>query len=1327
MSLVDGTIAHSLAIGVEGLKAHTWGVWEVVSLQGGTRKGVEIIARRYEVLGFLGKGGMGSAHKVFDRLTGHTITLKRGLVNSEPKQGVDSIAPPASESQTRGFQAGMLQALGGGGFGDGLTGLTILKETSAGETVDFDTEGALLRDMSQLTLAPLPDQPGSKETMMRMMAEQATVDSIEEYVGDGAGAALPMLLEQSNPRLRLALAREFATLAGLRHPNIISVLDYGFDAERNPYFTMELVRDGQDLETACKGRPLQVRIDYLIQTAEALMYLHRRGVIHRDLKPSNVLVSGGRVKVLDFGISLHREEATKDTAKIAGTFGYIAPEVLCGAPASEASDMYSLGVMACRVLFGKTPATLVDLDLSLVAGQTDPDIMLKVMDVVQRLVQPVPEERLSSAKEAILAFADAIDQPPPAETDEARESYLQAADFVGRQQEIQRLMGAFSATRLGQGACFLVGGESGVGKSRLLTEMRTQALVAGGLVIHSTALQNGASAYHIWRTVVEHLVLGSKLSPLEASVLKPLIPDIARLLGWPEGSVKAPPVQDPEASQKRLFEVITDLLSKQSQPVLLMLEDLHWATAESLQALEFVCRSLGRMAVMIVGSYRDDEGIDVPDHVHDAELMRLERLGKTDVEALSESILGDAGRDKAVLSMLHREAEGNPFFLVELVRAYAQIAGRLDEIAGADLTQKVLPDGISSLVGRRLARLSSQERGLLQMAAVVGRELDLQVLDILAPRNDWEALLSDWIDAAVVDIMDGEPRFAHDKLRQHLLEEVHQEGLEVSLHRRVAEAIEEVHELDPDTITALAYHWSVAKDIAKESHYTGMAGAAAIELGAAQQATRLLERALTLMEQLSTDVAPPPGRFVSPDSDAFRRGRLEGLLAEARCQLGEIKVGLVHARRALSVLGVPMPESNPELAAGLVGQLLMRAGQAALPWLNQETDPQNRATRLLATAIQTRATESFFYTQEPLALLWSAVRGLNLGRPAGTSPDLARGYILMGVVLGVLPMHGFAAMCCEEALKIAEEVADPYMTGFVCQRVAVYNIYVAQWAEVEARLTQVLDVASEVRNPRQLLESNTIMGLAQHFQGRYTRSHHINSQLLAEAAADDVQGRLWPLTSLGYDALRMRSVSEAREHYEAATALITEDTTSADAIRLYGLEALVMARLGQPSEVLAATERALELIDKQAPVAYWTQPGVSALAAACLEILDLGGASNTTERGLRSAAERACKAMMVFGKKFPFGLPFAHLWKGELARQAGKKRQARKSLQAAIDTAAKLGMPYEQGRANLLMARLESGADAARHLRQAVHLLSPLGVLSENAHRVSQPDDLDVA
>ncbi|MGB1287481.1 MAG: serine/threonine-protein kinase, partial [Aggregatilineales bacterium] len=151
---------------------------------------------------------------------------------------------------------------------------------------------------------------------------------------------------------RVSLAREFQTLATMRHPNIINVLDYGFDLEEQPYFTMTLLENARDILRYSEDKRLTEKINLIIQVLQALIYLHQRSIIHRDLKPGNILVTAdGQVQVLDFGLAIEMS----DVRDMAGSLAYMAPEILKEEPATPVSDLYSVGVLIYIMLVGRHP------------------------------------------------------------------------------------------------------------------------------------------------------------------------------------------------------------------------------------------------------------------------------------------------------------------------------------------------------------------------------------------------------------------------------------------------------------------------------------------------------------------------------------------------------------------------------------------------------------------------------------------------------------------------------------------------------------------------------------------------------------------------------------------------------------------------------------------------------------------------------------------------------------------------------------------------------------------------------------------------------------
>lgn len=562
-----------------------------------------------------------------------------------------------------------------------------------------------------------------------------------------------------------------------------------------------------------------------------------------------MLVADGVARVLDFGLSGTRDRASGTV----GTFAYMAPEVLVGQPASEASDLYSVGVISYELFAGRHPLDTTNIN-RLIGGilHALPDMAPlrefgALAQVIARLLEKDPSKRYASAEDCIVAFSRALGRPFPPESPAIRESFLQAARFVGRRVELGQMIAALEQAIAGQGTSWLVGGESGVGKTRLLDELRTRALVRGVLLLRGQAVREGGQAYQLWREPLRHLALTTELSDLEAGILKPIVPDIELLL---QREIPTVASLDGQAGQRRLLDAMVSVFRRQRTPMMLILEDLQWAAAasgggENLEVLNQLNRVVSSLPLLIVSSYRDDEVPALSGLIPETRVIKLERLTEGEIAQLSASMLGEAGRRSDVLALLQRETEGNAFFLVEVVRALAQEAGRLSGVGNMDLPARLFPQGIETIVRQRLDRVPPQAQALLRLAAVVGRQFDLEVLACLEELADLDEWLTVCVNAAVLEWRDRQWRFAHDKLREGLLATL-DGNEEAQLHRRVAQALEQVYPRDPRQTAALAYHWGIVGDEAKERHYARLAGEHAAAQFANDEALVHLCRALEL-------------------------------------------------------------------------------------------------------------------------------------------------------------------------------------------------------------------------------------------------------------------------------------------------------------------------------------------------------------------------------------------------------------------------------------------------------------------------------------------------
>jgi len=688
--------------------------------------------------------------------------------------------------------------------------------------------------------------------------------------------------------ITMALAREFRALASLRHPHIISVLDYGFEENQSPFFTMTLLENACDI-LHTNTASFEARLELFVQMLDALNYLHRHGMLHRDLKPANVLVdSDGVVKVLDFGLAI-RQKGQEQSDHISGTLTYLPPEILqSSAPASIGSDLFAAGIIGFELFTGIYPfyrGTLPETIHSILNDRPDFELLPEEFrPIFARLLSKLPEVRYTSAQSVIQAIYQARQINAPLEDNAARDSFLQAAPFTGRATELGLLRNAINQASEHKGSAWLLGGESGVGKSRLVDELRIYTLTAGGLVLQARAQASGSASQFssLWREPLRRLILSTTITPDEAAILKTVVSDVEQLAGVEIIST----LPETESIQERLFDLILSLFQRQTRPVLLILEDLHNAP-DDLAEVAQLGTFIKTMPLLVIGTYRADEQPNLPDALPGFSTIILKRLDDVEIETLTAAMIGRENVQQDLIERLKQETEGNALFLVEVVRALAEQAGSLSHIGGTILPASIRSGSVRDIIRRRLDRLPAVNRPLLAYAAVAGRTLDTSLLYVLNQSLPVPVEMNTWLaagmDAAVFDIHEGGYQFSHDKLRENCLEQI-EKAERALISRHVAEAMERCYPNLAEFADRLLALWQVAGDEAKIAHYTLMVVPELIRYRAEyKRALRLLEAALSLSNEATQTI----------------RSMIFFLLGEAYQNLGKLDEADAYYERSL--------------------------------------------------------------------------------------------------------------------------------------------------------------------------------------------------------------------------------------------------------------------------------------------------------------------------------------------------------------------------------------------------------------------------------------------
>jgi DNA-binding NarL/FixJ family response regulator len=881
--------------------------------------------------------------------------------------------------------------------------------------------------------------------------------------------------------------------------------------------------------------------------------------------------------------------------------------------------------------------------------------------------------------------------------------------FVGRERELRHLQAAFGAAAKGQGALVMLVGEPGIGKTSLCDQLGGFVVASGG-----TPLVGHCSREGSFRLPYEPFVeaLGAYIQACDveavAAGLGSAVIDLARMLPMLRERLDVTPraTGDAQEDRWRLMHAATDLLRNAAaqRPLLLVLEDLQDADRGTLDLLLYLTRNVHGARLLVLGTYRDVE----VDHAHPLstaliELHKVSNFARIHLRGLSRDdvlrLLAETSHQRVPRSfadLVHRQTDGNPLFVHEVLR-YVLAEGLFERRDGAlrrlgDDSQAVqIPEGLRDAVGKRLSRLSERTNRVLAVAAVIGREFQLEVLErvLASPEHEVERALEDARAAAIIEERSvlGTAiiyRFSHAFFQQTLYDEI-LAPRRIRLHQQVARALEAVHGRQLDEHAAeLAEHYAFSPDpldLAEAVRYGELAAQRASDVFAFGETVRQLERAVMVQE-----LADPEDKVKRCDlllalgEAMVAAGEPERVLARVTPDARALADAIGDRSRAFRACHVALESLEAQGAmTGTRRPEYLQWAEQAHGYANSDSIDRVHADLALASAWQSRGRR-----QEARALQLEA---LALSRRLGDPETVFRSAFFV-IVTG--PPQRW-----EERLHLAEEAV-----GWPRERVGSTALGLMLWYSAKALLangerTRAEEIWGQVE---ELAGRTHLPAINLHVSRRDVVLAFVDGHLevalgslqrfveRADAWGAGVSSRQFMLSMALAPAIYLGRVEMWFAAFDEFAELAGP---AAQAIVFSDARAICLAHLGRLEEARALIGARLQHVEQSPDVDETPTTWLIWLLEAAVLLGEQGAAHALSER-------LACVAHLSIAEADSYTCPARHL--GAAAALLGERATARAYYAQALEAAGKIGFRPELALTHLGLAELlvEDETAAAR-------------------------------
>jgi predicted ATPase len=1115
------------------------------------------------------------------------------------------------------------------------------------------------------------------------------------------------------------------------------------------WLAMEFVR-GQTLRELLREiGPFPEPLALLLarQAARALAEVHDAGIVHRDVKPENLLVTPDhRLKLMDLGVARLQEASLRlsNTGQFLGSLPYAAPEQFQGAaPVDGRADLYSLGVVLYECLTGRNPFAAADPFATMrrhmevvpdKPGMVNPQISHVLEELVMTCLEKRREDRFPDA----WALLEALEQGGNSrwwlarQTIALRPGVFRFARRVrlpretavhGREREIDQLLEWFAHAAKGRGQVALLVGEAGIGKTRVADEVaaRLEAGKAPFQFLHGSSPPEGSlRPLQPFREALVERYGEENLEEALARLLRgtpALVPAFAAFLrGSPAPAGAEPLTRDSLlAAAAEAFRSLAE-----ESPTVLVVDDLHFADEETRRLFAYLARQATDLKMLLVGTARPERqtaeflsGIEMIPATH---RVNLGRLGAKESVGLLREFLGSPKTVEEVGLRILEKADGNPFFLFEIVRGLKERGALTPQADGTwaaklGVTEVEVPSTVRDLLMLRLSELEEDDMDVLHAAAVQGFDFDPEVVS--------DALSQDRLPVLkrlgslerrnrLVRHLGYRYRFDHHLVREMVYEDL-APGLREEYHRLVGEALRR-RAAPPETVAAHFFRSSrpeeglpdllpgAARLLAAFQNEAGAAlcrlglealpveedaerGAVRFEvmlhlatfldrLGRRDEQERVLAEARDLMERLGG--AERAIRVFDSLSSLFANtGRFEEARAAA-------EKALAAAREARDLRG----EARASMSLGMVAWSLGRMEDARSLYRHSlELARRLSDRRAEADALNNLGTVSQNTGDHEAARSFNE-EALAIHREIGNRQGEARSLSNLGIVSYFLGRYEEARDFHERALRIRRDIGDRQGESNSLNNLGAVAHNLGRYDEARSYHEQSLRIKRQSGDRAGEGTALNNLGNVAYVQGDLAAAEFMHAQAVRiRRDIGDVRGQAYSVSNLGLIYQDMGRLGDARRSHEEALSLnhaVGDRAGAAQATTCLGALAILRGAFEEAERLLQDALGSCRALGDARGESY----ALASLADLARQRGDLDGA--------RALHEQALAIRRSVG--YTFGTMMSHLLLGELLTEMGRKDEARESLRAAGDLADRLGRPGQAALARVRLAALDGTA-----------------------------------